>query len=65
MLIAQEHDRCVEYYQNKVEQNDGDFKVLGKLAHAQLESGDLDEAYNNALKSLEKLENNSKDDKEI
>lgn len=33
--------------------------MLGKLAHAQLESGDIDEAYSNALKSLENLEMSS------
>ena len=36
LMIAQEHDRCVEYYQNKVEQGAADFKLFGKLAHAQL-----------------------------
>ena len=35
LLLAQEHDRCVEYYQRKIDNGGDDFKVYGKLAHAQ------------------------------
>lgn len=65
LLIAQEHERCVEYYQNKVDGGSNDFKIYGKLAYAQLECGDLEEAYNNALKSLENLEHVSKNNEDI
>lgn len=65
LLIAQQHDRCVEYYQNKVDGGESDFKIYSKLAYAQLECGDLQQAYNNALKSLEYLEDTSKNNEDI
>lgn len=39
--------------------------MYSKLANAQFESGDIDDAYNNALKTLERLELDSRDNKEI
>ena len=55
LLLSQEHDKCVEYYQSKVDDGEGDFKIYSKLAYAQLEFGDVQQAYTNALKSVESL----------
>jgi hypothetical protein len=52
LLLAQEHDRCVDYYQAKIDEGEINYKVFGKIANAQYESGDLEEAYNNALRSI-------------
>jgi hypothetical protein len=42
----------MEYYQTKIDEGDHSSKTFGKLANAQLESGDLNAAYENALRSL-------------
>jgi len=52
LLLAEEHDKCIDYYQNKIDDGMRTFKFHGKLANAQLESGDLDKAYQNAMLSL-------------
>lgn len=56
MMLAQEHEKCIEYYQTKIDQGDQTYQTYGKLAHAQLQSGDLDSAYENALRSLQKAD---------
>ena len=63
LLIAQEHSKCVDYYKNKIEESkekgeQESYKAHGKLANALLENGQYDEAYQNALKSLDLLERN-------
>lgn len=55
MLLAQQHDKCMEYYQTKIDEGDHSFKIYGKLANAQLQSGDLDSAYDSALRSLQAM----------
>jgi hypothetical protein len=52
LLLTEEHSKCIEYYQTKIEQGEKNYKIYGKIANAYLESGDLDDAYNNALKSI-------------
>jgi hypothetical protein len=52
LMLAQEHDRCVDYYQVKIDEGENNYKIFGKIANAQYENGDLEEAYNNALRSL-------------
>ena len=42
LLMAQEHDRCIEYYQGRIEEGDANYKTYAKMANAQLENGDLD-----------------------
>jgi len=43
----------LEYYQTKIEeQGEKQGRIYGKLANVQVEVGDLDGAYDNALKSL-------------
>ena len=42
----------MSYYLNKVQNGGANAKNLGKLAGAQLELGDINAAYENAIKSL-------------
>lgn len=52
LRLAQEHEQCMSYYLNKVQSGGSNAKNLGKLAGAQLELGDINAAYENAVKSL-------------
>lgn len=65
LLLAQEHDRCIEYYQVKIEEGEANYRVYAKIANAQLESGDLEEAYSNALLSLQELSKHPEDDRQV
>jgi hypothetical protein len=56
LRLAQEHDQCVSYYQAKIQNGEGNAKSYGKLAGAQLEVGDIDAAYDNAIRSLSIIE---------
>ncbi len=42
LLLAQEHGRCVDYYQARIDEGEVNYKLFGKIANAQYESGDLD-----------------------
>lgn len=35
LLLAQEHSRCVDYYQAKIDEGEINYKVFGKIANAQ------------------------------
>lgn len=43
--MSQEHEKCLEYYQTKIEEGQANGKNYGKLANIQVEMGDLDGAY--------------------
>jgi hypothetical protein len=60
LRMAQEHDQCVSYYMSKIQNGDKNAKNLGKLAGAQLEVGDINSAYENAIKSLTLIEDSLK-----
>eukprot|EP00919_Chromeraceae_sp_WS-2016_P014536 GHVR01034125.1.p2 GENE.GHVR01034125.1~~GHVR01034125.1.p2 ORF type:complete len:122 (-),score=14.15 GHVR01034125.1:1770-2135(-) len=53
LLFAQEHEKCKEHYAKRIENGEKTSVVYFKKANAHYECGELNSAYENALKSLE------------